>query len=277
MNEYYKILLNNNIKKAVLDAASASMIKHPSLTGRLREIIVKQLLNPLLNDNFDIGTGKVVDYNGVESKEIDICIYSKNLLPPFFFATDEKVAIFPMECVLSCIEVKSTFSKKNIFDAYKNFHFLEAKLTSTTGIHDQANNPCAHIIVKPHYRLFIFQADLKNFSPESFLKIYKLIDDKWDSAPLISSVCIVGQGSLCFTSQGWLHMAYDEENNCHEEVITFLATTIQDLPGTEESRGVPRMGYYLTDPYKLDRIIKGQLHVRPWNPGKTIFKVKNLD
>jgi hypothetical protein len=277
MNEYYRTILNDQIKKGLLDAVSAAKIKHSFLTGRLREIVVHALLEPMLTNQFSTGTGKIVDYNGAVSKEIDICIYSKNLLPPVFFSANEKLAIFPLESVLSCIEVKSSFSKKNIEDAYNNFACIERDLVSTSGIHDSNNNPQPQIIVKPHYRLFIFQTEIKNYSPESFLRLYQKIDPNWNSNPLISHVCLAGKGAFCFTQQGWIHMAYDAINNIHEEVISFLATTVQDLPRTEQSRGIPRIGYYLVDPYATDRLIEGKLHQRPWIPGKLIFKLQGLE
>jgi len=276
MNEYYRTILKDNIKKGLLDASSAAQIKHPFLTGRLREIVVHQLLEPMLNNHFSIGTGKIIDYNGAISNEIDICIYSQNLVPPVFFSSNDKLAIFPFESVLSCIEVKSSFSKKNIEDAYEKFVRIERGLTMTSGLHDENNNPQPQIIVKPHYRLFIFKTELKNYSPESFLKTYSKIDPNWNTTPLISHICLAGKGSFCFSNQGWIHMAYDECNNIHEEVITFLSTTVHDLPRTEDTRGVPKIGYYLTDPYATDRLIDGKLHIRPWNPGKLIFKFQGL-
>jgi hypothetical protein len=277
MNEYYRTILNDHIKKGLLDAVSAAKMKHPFLTGRLREIVIHNLLEPMLNNQFSMGNGKVVDYNSAMSKEIDICIYSKKLLPPVFFSSNEKLAIFPLESVLSCIEVKSRFSKKSIEDAYNNFACIERDLVLSSGLHDIYNNPQPQIVVKPHYRLFIFQTGIKNYSPESFLKVYMQIDPNWNSNPLISHICLAGKGSFCFTQQGWIHMGYDEQNNIHEEVISFLATTVQDLPRTEESRGIPRIGYYLADPYATDRLIDGKLHQRPWNPGKLVFKLQGVE
>jgi hypothetical protein len=272
MNDYYRTIINDNIKKGLLDAASASAIKHPFLTGRLREIVVHQLLEPMLNNRFSTGTGKIIDYAGAISSEIDICIYSKNLLPPIFFSSRDNLAIFPLESVLSCIEVKSTFSKRNIEDTYKKFLSIENELVATSGVHDQNHNPHPQIVVNPHYRLFIFNTEVKNYTPESFLNTYKKIDPNWDTDPVISHVCLAGKGSFCFTIQGWIHLGYDEENAIHEEIISFLATTVQDLCRTEESRGMPLVGYYLTDTYKTDRIIDGKLHARPWNPGKISFR-----
>jgi len=276
MNAYYRTILNDNIKKGLANAISASAIKHPFLICRLREIVVHDLLEPMLNHRFSMGTGKVIDYAGTTSNEIDICIYSKNLHPPVFFSSNDNLAIFPIESVLSCIEVKSTFSKKNIADAYKKFIAIDTNLSLTSGDHDSNHMPLPQIVVNPHYRLFIFKTDLKNYTPESFLNTYKTIDPNWNSDPVISHVCLAGKGSFCFTHQGWIHLGYDEINSIHEEVISFLATTVQDLPRTEDSRGIPRIGYYLTDTYKTDRLIDGKLHIRPWNPGKIAFKTTKI-
>jgi len=277
MNNYYRTILNDHIKKGLLDAVIASKIEHPLLTGRLREIVLQGLLKPMLNGRYSMGTGKVIDYEGILSKEVDICIYSKNLHPPVFFSTNDKFGIFPYESVLSCIEVKSDFSKKNINDAYQKFLHLDSALTMTSGIHDESGNPLPQIIIKPQYRLFIFQSTIKNYSPESFLNVYKKIDPNWDSKPIIAHVCIAGKGSFCFTNQGWIHTGFDSEENIHEEVISFLGTVVQDLARVEGSRGIPRIGYYLTDPYKTDRIVKGKLHERPWKLGKLAFKLTDWD
>jgi hypothetical protein len=276
MNNYYRSILNDHIKKGLLDAGIASKMEHPLLTGRLREIVLHELLKPMLNDRYSMGTGKVVDYEGVLSKEVDICIYSKNLHPPVFFSANDKLGIFPFESVLGCIEVKSDFSKKNVKDTYDKFLHLNSALTMTSGTH-RNDNPQPHIIIKPHYSLFIFQSTIKSYKPESFINVYKKIDPNWDSKPILGHICIAGKGSFFFTNQGWLHMGYDSDKNIHEEVIAFLGTVIHDLPRTEDSRGIPRIGYYLTDTYKMDRIIKGKFHERPWGSDKLAFKSTDVD
>lgn len=276
MNEYYRTIINENIKKGLKDASSASNINHRFLIGRLREIVLNTLLEPMLNNNYSMGTGKVIDYDGNLSKEIDICIYSKNLHPPIFFSLNDKLGIFPIESVLSCIEVKSSFSKKNIKDAYEKFSHLRSQLTMTVGVHD-GDQACPQIIVHPHYRLFVFKCGIKNYDPESFLKFYKHIDPNWDVQPVIGHVCIAGKGAFCFTSKGWVHMEYNAKQDIHEEIISFLGTVIHDLPHTEHSRGIPRIGYYLTDTHQMDRLVDGKLLIRPWKPYKMAFRVTDLN
>lgn len=60
MNDYYRTILNDSIKMGLANAVSASAIKHPFLTGRLREIVVHDLLEPMLNHHFSMGSGKVM-------------------------------------------------------------------------------------------------------------------------------------------------------------------------------------------------------------------------
>ncbi|MEJ5144441.1 hypothetical protein [Sphingobacterium sp. MYb388] len=46
MNDFYRTLLNNSIKKALADADTASKINHPYLIGKLRELFIDSLLQP---------------------------------------------------------------------------------------------------------------------------------------------------------------------------------------------------------------------------------------
>lgn len=263
MNEYFKKNLTNRIHKALMDSETASGIEHPYLSGKLREIVLHQLIEPLLNRQYSIGTGKIIDYRGEQSKEVDLCMYSNNLLPPFFFSEKDSLGIFPIESVLGCIEVKTTLNKITLEDAYTKFKFIEDNLQTTGGFHDVNENPMAHIFVKPKYSVFAFRTDTK-YTPESILKLYSKIDPDWNDNPLITSICLANNGWICYTIKGWLHMPFNEQTKVNEEIIGFLCATIHDLPRTEHNRGIPRIGYYLSDPSTMGRFRNGKLVKRPW-------------
>ncbi len=76
MNEIIRGVILRNIQKALSDAKQAKEITHNGLNGRLKEILLNDLISPLLNNRYSLGTGKIVDYKGSQSKQIDICIYS---------------------------------------------------------------------------------------------------------------------------------------------------------------------------------------------------------
>lgn len=272
MNSYYRKILDSQIKKGLADAKSAIELKHPYLTGRLREIVLHELIQPMLNNNFSIGNGKIVDYIGNMSGEIDLCIYSKNLHPPVFFSSSDKMGIFPIESVLNAIEVKSEFNLANLKDAFLKFKKLDTELIVSAAFHDEKGDVLPTYFIKPHYSLFTFDSRLKNYSPEKILEMYSKIDENWKDYPLIASICIANRGWLCNTSQGWVHKSYDKDHNCNEEIIGFLSTLVNDLPRIEESRGNPRIGYYLTDAYDMDKLIDGKFINKPWGDGEYIFK-----
>lgn len=271
MNNYYRKILDSQIKKGLTDAKSAIELKHPYLTGRLREIVLHELIQPMLNNNYSIGNGKIVDYNGNMSSEIDLCIYSKNLHPPIFFSSTDKMGVFPIESVLNTIEVKSEFNFTNLKDAFIKFSQLDKELIMTAAFHDERGDAVPTYFIKPHYSLFAFDTRLKNYSPEKILEIYSKIDENWEDLPLISNICIANRGWLCNTPQGWIHRSFDKDNNFNEEIVGFLSTLINDLPRIEESRGNPRIGYYLTDPFNLDKLIGNEFVNKPWGEGIYIF------
>jgi|GEM_PF-1839806 len=276
MNDFYRTVLNNNIKKALTDADTSSEMKHPYLIGKLREVFIDGLLRPMLNDNYSVTSGKAFDYNGNLSNEIDLCIYSKNLLPPIFFSSKDNISILPIESLLNAIEVKSDFTKGNIADAFNKFSSIDTELVCTSGFHDEQDQVIPYYFIKPHYSLFFFNHRSKNYSPDNVLKIYSQIDKDWENNPLITNICIAGKGWLCNTARGWMHIKYDEKENVHDEIIGFLATVSNDLPRIETSRGTPRIGYYLTDPLNVDILMDGKFVNRPWGEGQFIFSNEHL-
>lgn len=272
MNDYYRTTLEIQIKKALSDAKSALQIKHPYLIGRLREIVLHQLIEPLLNNNYSIGNGKIIDYDGNISSEMDICIYSKNLHPPIFFSTKDKLGLFPIESVLKTIEVKSVFNMKNLKDTFTKFNELDHKLICAPAIHDENNYAVPTHFIKPHYSLFTFDINQKNYSPEKILEMYSNIDENWEILPIISSICIANKGWLCNTQQGWIHKAYDNENHTNDEIVGFLSTMINDLPRIENTRGNPQIGYYLFDALDIEKFIERRFVNQPWGAGKYRFE-----
>lgn len=245
MNEYARTLLQNKISKVLADARISSGIKHPSLNGNLKESFVSNLIRPLLNSNYCLGSGKITDYRGSKSKEIDALIYSNSILPPFFFHEEEKVKVYPIESVLKCIEVKSVFNKHALASTYRNCKYLEDNLLFTSGYFDDLDLPLPHIFTKLKYEIFSFGCNAKSDFKKYFLNTYKKVDPLWDTAPLITNICVANRGWFAFTNTGWKYIAYDSVNNRNEEIIGYLCSTVHGLERAALSRGYPRIGQYL--------------------------------
>jgi hypothetical protein len=97
------------IASALTELKSVSKVKHPLLTGELRESFITNLLNHFIPERYGIGSGVIVNPFGKQSKQWDIIIYDKDILPTFVFEMSR--GLFPAEAVLAVIEVKSKLTK----------------------------------------------------------------------------------------------------------------------------------------------------------------------
>lgn len=73
--------------------------------GAFREFFIAQLIRPFMPAHFGVGSGVVMGSNGQQSRQSDVIIYDRRLLPPILLAGDR--GIFPIDSVLRVIEVKS--------------------------------------------------------------------------------------------------------------------------------------------------------------------------
>lgn len=265
MNEQLRMILGGKIKKMLSDANLASKIGHPGMIGKLRELFLNDLFLPLLNNRYSLGSGKVTDYEGRLSKEVDVCVYSTSLHPAFFFSQNDRMGIYPIESVLSCFEVKSSLSMRELRNAYEKFSFMDRELKFTPGIHDEYHRPLAHYFSKPEYSVFAYNIDKRDYKLTTILEMYKKIDPQWNDAPLISSICVANRGCLIYTTKGWLHMPHHPADRINEEIIFYLCATIQGLPAKESSRNIPRIGYYLSNPSQTTRFENGLPARRSWS------------
>jgi hypothetical protein len=108
------------IQAALAGARHAAAINHPGLQGEVREILVRELLRPLLPPTFALGTGKIVDHLGNESDQIDVVIYDRAVMPPLLFSQTAVLGLFPVEACVYAIEVKSTATAATWAQASRN-------------------------------------------------------------------------------------------------------------------------------------------------------------
>lgn len=92
---------------------------HNGIRGTIREIFVKQFLEPFLPPQIGIGTGEIINHQGGRSKQLDVVLYSKERVPPVLLSGGD-IGIFPWECVVSVIEVKSTLNVSALEEAHSN-------------------------------------------------------------------------------------------------------------------------------------------------------------
>jgi hypothetical protein len=115
---FYRQIAIDAIDKTIAAANSSGQIDHPGLKGRLREIVVEELIKPFLSPRVKTASGMIVDPTGKFSKQIDIILYDELVTPPIQFAGD--VTVIPCHAAVATVEVKSNLNARELESAIKN-------------------------------------------------------------------------------------------------------------------------------------------------------------
>lgn len=244
MNKTFNDILRLKIENAISKSGVISQnIENNYLAGKHKEIVLSQLIKPVLPHQYDVGTGKVCDSYSFISGETDLIVYSKRLIQPLIF--ESNLGMFPIESVLSCIEVKSKLTNQEYKTSFQKFKNISDNALFTPGFHDENDKNIVTKVLKPTFELFSFDSNLANNSnyPTTEFNRYKNVDANWETEPIIRSICIANRGWWIFRRNKWDFHASENLN----ESISYLANLINTLYKIEVSRGNPRLGEYLTN------------------------------
>ena len=204
------------IKGLIEEADALKNLDQTSLIGRLRELFIAKILSKFLTSQFGTGTGVIINQKGEQSKQIDIIIYDKRILPPF--VQEEKVGVYPAECVMAVIEVRSWISKE-IIKEYSD---------SAKKLYGEIYNPASSLFysppkLKPLYSLIGFydRGIFKSNSEE------EILNGMMNNAKPLFGVCLVNKLSWLrvVRPEGSLKMV--DENN--EETKAFVAVSLDNI------------------------------------------------
>lgn len=223
------------IVKGLIEESEALKNLHSAVVGRLRELFVSNFLSKFLISQFGVGIGSVIiNQKGEQSREIDIIIYDKRILPPFI---GEQIGAYPAESVLATIEVKGEISK----DEIKEFSKKATELYER--IYDPASSIYREIEDLGSYRPFY---SLVGFKEEKDKGIYQWMVDKiknkcredvlqWmvDNARPLSGICLFNKFSwLAAAPKGSLKLV--DRNN--EETKAFIAVLLDNIRTKSQER-----------------------------------------
>jgi len=204
------------IKGLVEEARALRNLDHNTLKGQLIELFTSRIVSKFLTSQFGVGTGVIVNQIGDQSKQIDIIIYDRRILPPFI--EERKIGVYPAECVMAVIEVRSWVSKETI----KEYSVSARKLHDEIYKQESSHYRDYHLL-RPFYSLVGFYEDeiFKNESQEDILFWM------WNNAKPLFGVCIVNKLSWLnvMRLEGSLKMV--DENN--EETKAFIAVLLDNL------------------------------------------------
>jgi hypothetical protein len=114
------------IRGLIEKSDSIKKIKHKSLKGQLRELFISEILESFLTNQFDIGSGTIINQKGDESNQTDIIIYDNRILPPFI--QQQSLGVYPAESVIATIEIKSNLTKNEILKSESDAKILKEQI-----------------------------------------------------------------------------------------------------------------------------------------------------
>lgn len=195
---------------------SLSSMNHNLSKGQLRELFVNEVLSCFLTDQFGIGSGIIINQAGLQSKQTDILIFDKRVLPPFVSKTS--LGVYPIESILGVIEVKTNLTKENILRTERNFEYLRTVICDPKYSYKQKS-----IGLKPICAVIGFYGIGQS-------QLLKADGNIWLSENLmyLTSICLVRKYSWIRTTQGgWSVCLHSAET--YEETKRFIALFLDNI------------------------------------------------
>ena len=223
---------------AVNDAKAVTRISHKGIKGQLREIVIRDLFRPLLPADVGVGTGEIISADNRHSREQDVVIYDRQILPPFLL--EQSKGIFPIECVLYTVEVKSRLSAQKLKISHESATDL-ASFHYQSGEYDENDKPIVHTVNKLISTILAFSSDLTYGGKTEIQRYEELYSSGF---PFIQAICLVGRGYWYWYRDRWITW---KPSYPFEEVISFIAGVMNTYRKIAATRKEPRLGRYLMD------------------------------
>ena len=249
MNRPFRDLFATRIAGAIAEARAADSVPHSGVKGNVREILIRELFRPLLPANLGVGHGHIVSsVEGKVSTEQDIVIYERRLVPPVLY--EGSLGMFPLECTLATIEVKSKLTRKGLRDAdAKAAYIYDFKYQS--GL-PTADLPAGGVLVeRVACSVFALSTDILPGGMTE-MERYQSVPERHPEA--LRALCVVDRGYWFRDGSSWR-----TTSQCFPfaEVAAFIAGILGLLARVVASRREPSLANYLFEDDQLPKLDGG--------------------
>ncbi|MHB9133322.1 MAG: DUF6602 domain-containing protein [Armatimonadota bacterium] len=219
MNKAFRNVFDSRIAATLAAAVSVEEIEHNGIKGLLREVVIRDLLKPLLPPDIGIGTGVIVAPSGdrIQSRQTDIIIYDKSIVPAMLF--DDSQGLFPVDSVFAVIEVKSKLDAAELRKSYA----AAKRLYEMKHIHNGISTLTA---------IFAFSSNMKKGNE---LQRYQRYGDDNPTTSAVRSICVVGKGYWYATGDSWEPFPWVSQAD-YGYIVAFLLGIVRMFPHIKESR-----------------------------------------
>lgn len=217
--------ITNKIATAKRNADSlCANIGHRGMEGEIRELAMRECIEPFLTQSYSCGTGKVIDTYQAISDQIDLVVYHRKVAPPILISRD--LGLFPVECVRYVFEIKSTLTATELKDANKKFRSIR-NLKSFPRIDSKGNLTHGAL---PSTVLFAFSSDIAGSEIERYMKHTE------DDRPPCTVLCVLGKGYWFYdgATQKW-HGADTADATIQNVEFTLFITGFMNTLAAEET------------------------------------------
>jgi hypothetical protein len=235
VHQAYQDLIVKQATQMVGAARALQSINHRGLKGQLRELVVRELLNPLVPLGCIVGQGEIISAYGDTSNKIDTLIAEHRILPAMLI--DRISGIFPIESVLMTVEIKSKLTATELGKAEASAAGVASfRHAPPVGVQ---SFPTGHRIEHVVPYLLAFDTDL-TLGGESEVERY----DKMlmSQAPSILGICVIDRGFWFRHNGNWI--AWKLPIPCGE-VVAFMITVVNICQRIASTRLQPDMRHYV--------------------------------
>ena len=210
-------------------AECEAAIQHTGLRGRLREILIANLLAPWLPPFCKCATGMIVEAKNKprRSTQDDILVIDPSLAPPILANVDGPDGVFLLNSVLLRIEVKSKITNKGILD------FINTS-SEITKMKFSKQPDCKTKFTHPLSILVAFKSDSSNnnwdYEFHRFCKVMKKAKCPPPLSGFVSAICVIDKGFWFLGGFGqktrsWCRLV----TNRQEDRLAYLVAKASDI------------------------------------------------
>jgi hypothetical protein len=231
MHPLYRDLFLAQAQAAIAAARSVSRVPHNGLKGQLREIVVRELLRPLLPTEFVLTTGQIVSTYGDTSHQVDVAACDRRLVPPVLF--EGGCGILPLEATLFALEVKSVLTLAELSKAQADARLVSAfRYAPPIGATTWPDN---HHIEGVVSYMVAFDTDLAVGGKSEIARYQELLNG---DAPSIRGLCVVGRGFWFYAGDKWWEWRLPEPGGELAMMVAAIINTVQRVAGTRRQADV---------------------------------------
>ena len=192
IDNYILERLRTDAAHTIAAAECETAIQHAGQRGRLREILVGNLLTPWLPPFCKCATGMIIEAKNKprKSTQDDILVIDPMISPPMLANIDGPDGVFHLNSVLLRIEVKSKITQKGFR------HFINAS-SEITKMEFSKQPGCKAKFTHPLSILVAFKSDCSNDDWDNELRrFWKAMKKMKCAKPLgfVSAICIIDKG-----------------------------------------------------------------------------------